>query len=353
MSAIDQPSSFEHAGPSSPQATAAFKFFSWAITATTFIFVANSFLIFGMEWPGFATLVDYLEIFGQTTLRKPLEDSAITLGWIQALSYALGFVGPALYVGLTQARTLRQDAAALRAITNYIIRAAFWGVVLVGLADMIISFLRVEGFLEAIVGADLTKELGRAKYRGPMVHLPLIAVAMIIAALSRSLGFTWLALLVVVAELSIVLSRFIFSYEQAFQGDLVRFWYAALFLFSSAYTLFEDGHVRVDVLYAGFSNQTKGLVNAIGSVLLGISLCWVVLALGMAGKSSIISSPLLNFEVSQSGFGMYVKYLMAGFLGIFAISMMIQFASLFLDGVADYRKESGGRQAADSDQPAH
>ena len=29
-------------------------------------------------------------------------------------------------------------------------------------------------------------------------------------------------------------------------GDLVRFWYAALF-FASAYTLKEDGHVRVDV----------------------------------------------------------------------------------------------------------
>ena len=35
-------------------------------------------------------------------------------------------------------------------------------------------------------------------------------------------------------------------------GDLVRYWYAGLFLFASAYTLFEDGHVRVDVFYTNY-----------------------------------------------------------------------------------------------------
>ena len=73
--------------------------------------------------------------------------------------------------------------------------------------------------------------------------------------------------------------------------------------------------------------------------------CWVVLTLGMLSKSTIINSPLLSFEVSQSGFGMYVKYLMAGFLAIFAISMMIQFASYLLESIADYRGEPNGHQA--------
>ena len=58
--------------------------------------------------------------------------------------------------------------------------------------------------------------------------------------------------MIVLGELLIVIARFIFSYEQAFMGDLVRFWYAALFLFSSAYTLVHDGHVRVDIIYASF-----------------------------------------------------------------------------------------------------
>ncbi|MEO1141918.1 MAG: TRAP transporter small permease subunit, partial [Pseudomonadota bacterium] len=157
----------------------------------------------------------------------------------------------------------------------------------------------------------------------------------------RTLGFTWLTILIVAAELLIVITRFIFSYEQAFMADLVRFWYGALFLFASAYTLLEEGHVRVDVFYAGFKDKTKGLVNAVGSIFLGISVCWTILIIGMGSKTSIINSPVARFEVTQSGFGMYVKYMMAGFLGVFAISMMIQFVSYLLDAVADYREEPG------------
>jgi TRAP-type mannitol/chloroaromatic compound transport system permease small subunit len=140
-----------------------------------------------------------------------------------------------------------------------------------------------------------------------------------------------------------VITRFIFSYEQAFMGDLVRFWYAALFLFASAYTLIEEGHVRVDVFYSGFDARKRGWVNALGSLVLGLSFCWVILVMGMSGKSDVINSPILAWETTQTGFGMYVKYLMAGFLAIFALSMMIQFVSYMMDAVADLRGEPGGR----------
>jgi TRAP-type mannitol/chloroaromatic compound transport system permease small subunit len=80
-----------------------------------------------------------------------------------------------------------------------------------------------------------------------------------------------LALMIVLAELLIVISRFVFSYEQSLMGDLVRYWYAALFLFSSAHTLLEEGHVRVDIFFAGLSRRGKGIVNAYGSILLGMA----------------------------------------------------------------------------------
>ena len=75
-------------------------------------------------------------------------------------------------------------------------------------------------------------------------------------------------------------------------GDLVRFWYAALFLFASAYTLINDGHVRVDVIYANFSNRKKAFTNIAGSIVLGIPLCWVVLSRGLWTESSIFNLSL-------------------------------------------------------------
>ena len=114
-------------------------------------------------------------------------------------------------------------------------------------------------------------------------------------------------------------------------GDLVRFWYAALFLFASSYALIHEGHVRVDVLYTGFSESKKAWTNTIGSSILGIPLCLCIIFLGMSSKASIINSPLLSFEVTQQGSsGLYLKYLMAAYLAIFAVSMLTQFTSYFM-----------------------
>ncbi|MGI9384897.1 MAG: TRAP transporter small permease subunit [Methyloligellaceae bacterium] len=307
--------------------------FAWATVAATAVFLLNNYLSYWRDWPGaFAAFRDAQSVPGEAVL-----------AWAQAAFYALGLAVAVAYVLGSRQRALRPDSKIMYAITAYIVRAAFWAVLLIGAADAVISFLRVEGLLEPIFGSDLATELGRSRYRGTWVHIPLAIAGLVIAAFHRRLGFPWLALLVVIAELLIVLTRFIFSYEQAFMGDLVRFWYAALFLFASAHTLLEEGHVRVDVVYHGLADRTKGLVNAAGVILLGMSLCWVVMTFGMGSKSAIINSPLLNFEVTQTGFGMYVKYWMAGFLAIFAVSMQIQFAGYFLDSVADYHGEPGGR----------
>ncbi|MEZ5740330.1 MAG: TRAP transporter small permease subunit [Burkholderiaceae bacterium] len=266
--------------------------------------------------------------------------------WGQLLLYPLLIAVAWVQVRRSASLSLRADADRITRFNSWFIRWAFWAVLLVGLVDAAISFMRVEGLLGPFLSADTITALGRPQFRGPNVHIPLIGVAFLLAFVSRGPSFVWLALLVVLAELGIVLSRFIFSYEQAFMGDLVRFWYAAFFLFASAYTLVEEGHVRVDVFYAGFKSKTKGFVNAVGSLLLGMAFCWVILVVGFGTKTSIINAPILNYEVSQSGFGMYVKYIMAGFLGIFAISMLIQFVSYLLEAVADFRDEPGKREPA-------
>ena len=49
----------------------------------------------------------------------------------------------------------------------------------------------------------------------------------------------------------------------------------------------------------------------------------------------------MNFEITQTGtVGMFIKYQMAAFLGIFALTMLIQFISYFFDSVADYQNNS-------------
>jgi len=321
--------------------------FAVSIVAIMLLFLINNYLNFWRQWPGLPSLFSHYGWFGLEALRTPLVDEQITKGWLQLLSY-LGVVAFVfLYVLWTHKRSLRSDAALLSGFAAYIIRAAFWAVLIIGFVDMTISFLRVEDFLSPLFGDGLSESLGRSQFRGIYVHYPLILLSFVIAFFARSLGFPWLAFLVVLAEFQIVISRFVFSYEQVFMGDLVRFWYAALFLFSSAYTLVHDGHVRVDVLYSRFSKRGRAWSNTVGTLLLGLPLGWVILATGMWNKTSSINSPIVSFEISQSGYGLYVKYIMVGFLAVFAVSMIIQFSSYLLANVADLRQEPGGDQLTD------
>lgn len=305
------------------------RLFGWAMLAILVAFMVNNILTVGFGFPG--TRAIFGESAGQAYLQLGL--------------YGVAFAIAAGFVIRTSGRALRLDARLISDVNAYLIRGCFWTVLIVGLIDASIAFMRVEQFLPLFFDQELSQALGRASFVGPNIHVPLMALSFVIALFTRTLGFTWLALMIVAAELMIVISRFVFSYEQALMGDLVRYWYAALFLFASAHTLLAEGHVRVDVFYAGFSSRRRGVVNALGSIFLGLTTSWVIIAIGFGGKQSIINSPVANFEISQTGsVGMFTKYQMAAFLGVFAITMLIQFVSYLFEAVADMRDEPGGSE---------
>jgi len=302
------------------------RLFGWGMLGVTAAFLISNVLVVAYDFP------NLLQVFGDAGPRV----------WVIVAIYAACLAMAASFVMRTPDRALRYDARLITRFNTYLIRGCYFAVLFVGIADAAIAFLRVEGLLSLLFSEYLARELIRAQFIGPMIHMPLVVLGFVAALFSRSLGFIWLALLIVMAELLIVISRFVFSYEQALMGDLVRYWYAALFLFASAYTLLEEGHVRVDVVYAGLARRTKGRVNAVGSVLLGMFTMWAIILIGLGSKQALINAPVSNFEISQTGTaGMFIKYQMAAFLAIFAITMLIQFVSYLFEAVADAREEPG------------
>jgi len=307
------------------------RIFSFSILAITVVFLINNVLTVWFDWPGIKQLFSQYGLFGFKKLSKPLEESVQTFAFIQLFFYFISVLLVIFYVFKSINRTLESDAEILTKFTAYIIRSSFWAVLIVGAADLLVSFMVVEKLVEPILGEFLKVKLVIPNFRITFVHFPLILISFVIGYFTRTIGFIWLAVLVVGSEFSIVLSRFIFEYEQAFQGDLVRFWYSALYLFASAYALMHEGHVRVDVLYTGFDERRKAWTNAIGSLVLGIPLCLIVIFLGMSSKASIINGPVISFEITQQGSnGLYLLYLMAIYLAVFAVTMLTQFTSYFM-----------------------
>lgn len=307
--------------------------FGWNILGFLIAFLINNFLNVVYNFPEVSALFD-----------SPSLTSALPM-----LIYLVSAVLVSRYALKNSERTLRKEADLVHGLNVFLIRWLFFAVLVIGLVDVAIAFIRVEKVLPLIASDTVVSNLNKPIFVGKFIHIPIFFGCFFLALLSTTLGFTWLALLIVLAELLIVITRFVFSYEQPFMADLVRYWYAALFLFASAYTLFDEGHVRVDIVYAGLTQKTMGLLNAINSIILGVSTSLLIVMIAFNGKYSIINKPLMNFEVSQTGtVGMFIKYQMALFLGIFGITMVIQFVSYFFGSVADYRGYPGKKAAADN-----
>ena len=313
-------------------------FFGLSSAFLAFLFLINNFLIFVVDAPGVINLLGLNDLLGTEAPKDGYSAGLFALGILQ-LSAVVGAIVFAAW-RVMKSDSMRADAVILDKASSYFVRFAFWAVFMIGIFDAFLSFLRVEGLHDNLFGTDIASLIALPSGRGVYFHLPLFFLAALIALRDRTVSLIWLSLLVVMAEFLIVILRFIYGYEQTFMGDLVRFWYAALFLFASAYTLKEDAHVRVDVIYAGLRHKTKCILNSTGCFFFGIPLCWLIIVRGLWGKSSLINSPMLNFETSMSGFGMYIKYLMAAFLLVFALSMLLQFTSYLFNSIADLSEAS-------------
>ena len=297
------------------------RFFGWLLINVLIAFMINNILNLSFQIP-------------------PAQDLILKNNYLSLLPISIYFLA-LLFSFLISFKFIEKsykwDSKLLHNFNVYFIRSCFWSILLIGTVDVTIAFMRVEEVSNLIFDDYLVKALKKPSFVCTYIHLPLLFFGFLIGYFTKTLGFTWLALMIVCAELIIVITRFVFSYEQSFMGDLVRYWYAGLFLFASAYTLYEDGHVRVDVFYTNLGLKTKALVNTLGSIFLGISTCLAIIFVGFNGKQAIINSPILNFEITQTvSVGMFVKYQMAAFLGIFAITMLIQFVSYYFISLSDY-----------------
>lgn len=87
---------------------------------------------------------------------------------------------------------------------------------------------------------------------------------------------SWYALALVIVTCMGVFSRYVLNRSSLAWQELTWHMFGALFLLGAAQTLAEDGHVRVDVFYQGFSRKGKAIVNLLGSLLGIVPICAIV-----------------------------------------------------------------------------
>lgn len=91
----------------------------------------------------------------------------------------------------------------------------------------------------------------------------------------RGLGraVSWLGLAMVVLTAAVVVLRYVFTVGSIALQEAVAYMHAALFMVGASHALLEDAHVRVDVLFRGWSPRTRAAIDLGGGLLLLLPFC--------------------------------------------------------------------------------
>lgn len=137
-------------------------------------------------------------------------------------------------------------------------------------------------------------------------------------------SLSWLTVAVVILMFANVALRYVFDTGAPWQVELVLALHAITFLGAMGFTQQAGEQVRVDVLYASFPLLRKAWVNMLGSLLLLIPMCLLL----MWFSWTFVESSWQLREASSEYNGLQGIFLLKSFL-------LIGPALLMLQGIAD------------------
>lgn len=116
-----------------------------------------------------------------------------------------------------------------------------------------------------------------------------------------------------------VIMRYVFNDVSIGMQELEWHLYAAIFLLGIPYTLYKDGHVRVDIIYDGLSINKQAWINIIGTLMLLLPFSILITKYG-------INFTLESYELGETSGdpgGLPYRWLIKGVIpfSFFAISL--------------------------------
>jgi len=147
-------------------------------------------------------------------------------------------------------------------------------------------------------------------------------LATVIDNTNRFVGklLAWLVLLMVVVQFAVVVARYVFGVGSLYAQESVVYMHAFLFMLAAAYTLSEDGHVRVDIFYRSASPRYKAWVNLLGAAVLLIPVSIVI----VTGSWPYVANSWRILEGSMEVSGIPGVFLLKTAIPVFGIMIGAQ-----------------------------
>ncbi len=150
----------------------------------------------------------------------------------------------------------------------------------------------------------------------------MLAIADIIDRLTTAIGraAAWLALAVVALQFAVVVLRYVFGLGSIWLQESILYSHAALFLLAAAWTLRNEGHVRVDLFYSTASARTKAIVDLIGTILLLLPFAAAILYFSWP----YVMRSWVILEGSREASGLPLVFALKTLIPVFAGMMILQ-----------------------------
>lgn len=130
----------------------------------------------------------------------------------------------------------------------------------------------------------------------------------------------WLCLGIVSLTFIIVMLRYGFSMGWIWLQESVIYLHAAVFLLAAAWTLQEDGHVRVDIFYRRGSPTRKAWINLLGCVLFLAPFCTFLILVSW----DYVAASWRLLEGSREAGGVPLVYVLKSLILLFPALLLLQ-----------------------------
>lgn len=144
---------------------------------------------------------------------------------------------------------------------------------------------------------------------------------------------SWLALVIVALMATNVLLRYLFHTGSVWSQELEWHLLVPLVLFGMSYALRHGEHVRVDILYARFSDRNKEMVNLV-SALLSVAISVIVIWLSL----SYVQQAYVIDEGSPDPGGIPHRYLLKSLIPLGFTLLLAQSIAAAIGSAAKLRK---------------
>ncbi len=160
------------------------------------------------------------------------------------------------------------------------------------------------------------------------MYARLQTIAVLLDRFAETTGriIAWLTLAMVLITFAVVILRKLFETGSIALQESVSYLHAAVFMLGAAYTLKQDGHVRVDILYQKFTPRTRAWVDLLGTLLLLFPVCLYI----FFSSLEYVGASWSLLEGSREAGGLDGVFLLKTAIPVMAVLLLLQGCSIVL-----------------------